>query len=365
MLLAAVVAATGCTGADQAREARDAETLALGADVYHDHCVGCHGVAGDGRGPAAARLLTKPRDFRQGTYKFRSTPPGSPPTDDDLLRVVTRGVPYTSMQPYDGVPLRERRAVVQYVKAFSLRWRGIPAPPPWPAPPAPPDAGTAAAIEKGRAAYERGMCKHCHGVRGDATGVMAHALIDDWGHHTRPADFTLGMFKSGPARVDAVRTIMTGLGGTAMASFADVLDDGEAWYLADYLHSLARPAQTREHLAALLLARDYPDAFSTHVGDATPEAALALALRGSDIDAEKQCMKCHSVGSMPARRSNDWHVAHFTDPRSVVPLSRMPAFPSFFDEAGRPNADGLAVIAYIQATALPEPTNVRAAASAD
>jgi hypothetical protein len=36
----------------------------------------------------------------------------------------------------------------------------------------------------------------------------------------------------------------------------------------------------------------------------------------------------------------------------------MPAFPSLLDENGTPNADGLATIAYIQATALPNPRNV-------
>lgn len=326
--------------------------------MYLDHCVGCHGISGDGRGAAAARLLTKPRDFRQGTFKFRSTAPGWPPTDDDLMRVTTQGIPYTSMQPYGDLPVEDRLAVVQYIKTFSRRWRGAPAPAVLPLPAEPSDARTPDGVEKGRVAYGRGMCKQCHGVAGDAKGVMAHALIDDWGAHTRPADFTLGMFKSGPRRIDAVRTIITGLSGTAMVSFADVLDDGEAWYLVAYLCSLARPIETREHLAALLLARDYPDEFARHVGAPTPENARDLALRGSDIDAEKQCVKCHSVGSMPARRSNDWHVAHFADPRSVVPLSRMPAFPSLFDADGALNADGLATIAYIQATALPDPRSI-------
>ena len=353
-----VAALAGCGTQDVVPEREAADALARGEEVYLDHCVGCHGVAGDGRGPAAPRLLTKPRDFRQGTFKFHSTSPGALPTDEDLIRVTTLGIPYTSMQPYADLPLRDRAAVVQYVKTFSSRWRSSGARVSLPPPPEPADARTRQGVEKGRAAYGRAMCKQCHGVAGDAKGVLAHALIDDWGDHTNPADFTLGMFKSGPRRADAVRTIMTGLNGTAMASFADVLDEGEAWYLVAYLRSFARPIETREHLAALLLARDYPDAFARHVGEPTPEAARALALRGSDIDAEKQCMKCHSVGSMQARRSNDWHVAHFADPRSVVPLSRMPAFPSLLDENGTPNADGLATIAYIQATALPNPRNV-------
>jgi cytochrome c oxidase cbb3-type subunit 2 len=46
-------------------------------------------------------------------------------------------------------------------------------------------------------------------------------------------------------------------------------------------------------------------------------------------------------------RSNDWHMAHFYDPRSVAPTSVMPRFTWFFD--GRePNKKGLAIVTYIQ-----------------
>ena len=46
-------------------------------------------------------------------------------------------------------------------------------------------------------------------------------------------------------------------------------------------------------------------------------------------------------------RSNDWHVTHFYNPRSVAPTSVMPSYTWFFD--GRePNKKGLAVITYMQ-----------------
>lgn len=48
------------------------------------------------------------------------------------------------------------------------------------------------------------------------------------------------------------------------------------------------------------------------------------------------------------RRSNDWHVAHFHKPTSVVPTSVMPSYPWFFDEGGYPNREGMALIAYVQ-----------------
>ncbi len=46
-------------------------------------------------------------------------------------------------------------------------------------------------------------------------------------------------------------------------------------------------------------------------------------------------------------RSNDWHVAHFYDPRTVAPTSVMPRYLWFFDDK-EPNEKGLAMIAYMQ-----------------
>src|SRR5690606_32397769 len=41
--------------------------------LYRKHCVHCHGISGDGRGPTALFLNPYPRDYRQGVYKFKST----------------------------------------------------------------------------------------------------------------------------------------------------------------------------------------------------------------------------------------------------------------------------------------------------
>src|SRR4051812_9412553 len=63
------------------------------ADLYQARCAVCHGVAGQGDGPAAALLTPAPRDFTTGVYKFRSTPSGTLPTEADVLRTITRGLP--------------------------------------------------------------------------------------------------------------------------------------------------------------------------------------------------------------------------------------------------------------------------------
>ena len=49
-----------------------------------------------------------------------------------------------------------------------------------------------------------------------------------------------------------------------------------------------------------------------------------------------------------ARRSNDWHLAHFYNPTSVVPTSVMPAYRWFHDARGYPNKRGMAIITYVQ-----------------
>src|SRR5262245_29079314 len=96
---------------------------ARGREVYERRCVGCHGPKGDGNGPVAAFLDPRPRDFRLGAFKFRTTPSGSLPTDGDLFRTLTRGVRYTAMPTWHELPEKDRLAVISYVKTFSPRWK--------------------------------------------------------------------------------------------------------------------------------------------------------------------------------------------------------------------------------------------------
>ena len=56
------------------------DTLKHGAAVFNRRCAGCHGVTGDGNGEAAEFLQPKPRDYRNGVYKFTSTPYGAKPS---------------------------------------------------------------------------------------------------------------------------------------------------------------------------------------------------------------------------------------------------------------------------------------------
>ena len=80
-----------------------AENLAAGKALYEEYCEQCHGAAGDGQGLMADLLDPRPRDFRRGVYKIRTTIQGELPTDLDLFQIVGKGMPGTSMPEWQGI----------------------------------------------------------------------------------------------------------------------------------------------------------------------------------------------------------------------------------------------------------------------
>jgi len=89
--------------------------------LYRKHCVHCHGITGDGRGPTAQFLNPYPRDYRPGVYKFKSTYNPKKPTDADLHMVLINGVPGTAMPSFSLLPGSEVESLVEYVKYLSYR----------------------------------------------------------------------------------------------------------------------------------------------------------------------------------------------------------------------------------------------------
>jgi hypothetical protein len=134
----------------------------------------------------------------------------------------------------------------------------------------------------------------------------------------------------------------------------------------------------------------YPEAFERAFGGKSDADAFAEALRiGHKTYIGEACWHCHSQQVRPwgndearygrksfpeeyhnelnmpplwgtrrigpdlirrgGRQSNDWHVAHFYNPRDVNPMSVMPSYPWFLEEDGlTPNKTGLSLIAYVQ-----------------
>jgi cytochrome c oxidase cbb3-type subunit I/II len=213
------------------------DLLALGREVYEDHCVGCHGAKGDGNGPAATFLFPRPRNFTLGVFKFRTTPSGSLPNDGDLYRTVTRGVRWTAMPTWHEMPDKERLAVITFIKTFSDRWKEE-------RPEAPlqigdPPKATPELVARGKDLYQKAKCFQCHGDTGKGDGVSAPDLKDDFDFPILPADFTRGQFKGGSAVADIFRTMSLGLDGTPMPSYADSMNEEERWAISYYVLSLS------------------------------------------------------------------------------------------------------------------------------
>ncbi len=150
------------------------EDLKLGEKMYQESCAACHGDKGDGKGPQADRLKTKPRAFTTGIYKFRSTPSGSLRLDEDVFRTISRGVKGTSMLAQLQLSEQQRWAVVQYLKTFSHRFNEEKPGQAIAMPPAP--SANAKLIARGKSKYEEAGCAQCHGPDGKGDGPSAKGL---------------------------------------------------------------------------------------------------------------------------------------------------------------------------------------------
>ncbi len=136
------------------------------------------------------------------------------------------------------------------------------------------------------------------------------------------------------------------------------------------------------------LAERFPDRFKQHFGDVSEKSFAEALSIGHRIYVAEGCWHCHSQQVRPvsredqrwgpvshareyqndlqrpalfgtrrvgpdlsreaARKSNDWHLAHFWEPTNVVPVSVMPSYKWFFDGDGYPNKDGMAIVTYVQ-----------------
>jgi mono/diheme cytochrome c family protein len=232
----------------------DRRHLQLGHEVYTKQCAGCHGTTGDGKGPAGAYLNPPPRDYRNGVFKFISTPRGSKPRREDLRRILKYGAKGTSMPAFRFLSDEESEAVLDYVQVLSARgqleidlireatdeldenddfdpetvaefvqaisdsWdraegeiiRPVTVDPP----------RTPETIQKGAVAFAEFSCVKCHGpnARGSKSADVGQ---DIWGRTAYPANLAMGMLHGGRRPVDIYRRIYSGINGTPMPSSKD------------------------------------------------------------------------------------------------------------------------------------------------
>lgn len=239
LVLCAMVLATTPLYAHESTEsahgsASEKDLLRLGSTVYKHMCVYCHGVDGNGGGKAMAYLYPWPRDFRQGVFKYRTTPFGSIPLDKDIHRTISRGIPGTSMPAWGGALTHgEISGVVQYIKTFSKKFEKE----------KPKEAITIGAVpastsvEKGKKVYQEMRCARCHGTDLKGDGPIADKLYDVWDHRVFVYDLTdPNTFKFGFDRKDLFLILTTGIDGTPMKSYNHLTDE-ERWDLASYIET--------------------------------------------------------------------------------------------------------------------------------
>jgi DMSO reductase family type II enzyme heme b subunit len=207
------------------------------ASLFALHCAGCHGEKGDGVSVAARYLSPKPRNFRAGRFRLVSTE-NAVPTIDDLVGVLVRGMPGSSMPPWPQLGELDRRLLAEQVIEFRregirdkeralamangdevdveeleqvVKLQTTPG-----ELVAVPDLGQATpeVLARGRQLFLTVGCAACHGTEGRGDGQQK--MIDEEGLPTRPRDLTKGIFKGKSQPESIYRLFLVGMPGTPM-----------------------------------------------------------------------------------------------------------------------------------------------------
>lgn len=226
------------------RPSENKRTVEQGKRIYQNACIFCHGPKADGKGSVTFFLSRDigphPRDLTSETYKLRTTLSGELPLDEDLYRVITKGIP-GFMPGFEGLSTNDRWKLVYFIKSLNSEFKGaererllvVGAPVP----------ATATSIRNGYRVYQKYKCWECHGGGGEGDGKKAPGLTDIFDHRLPPQDLTRpSAFKNGQRPVDVYRSIMTGMDGADMPSYVDFFIGKERWVwdLVNYIESLSR-----------------------------------------------------------------------------------------------------------------------------
>ena len=239
--------------------------------MYLKNCSQCHGEKGDGVGYATPHLFPPPRNFTAGKFKVRTTPNGALPTHQDLVNIIRRGMPYTSMPAWPNLSDQQVSDLAYFITSFSPDFASpdrVPQPIQLPSAP----GSTNETIELGKKLYVDTGCVKCHGTLGRADGPSAPTLTDELGHAIRAADLSQPWtFRGGASRADIFRTMSTGFNGTPMPSFADSLSVEQRWAITDFIASLS--GTTEPGYTNLVVAKPVQDPIDLAKGAASFESA--------------------------------------------------------------------------------------------
>lgn len=232
--------------------------LQRGQLLFARQCSLCHGDTGDGGGRFAYLMDPRPRNLQKGRFKLVTTE-NRIPSDEDLLQVITRGMPGSAMPPWGHLSQADLRALVAYVRNIRvgavrqelqlglrdgtfhaeeidelLAERTVPGnriPIPAEAP------FDDLRWFNGRRIYLE-ACASCHGA--DGHPVAEAVKYDEEGYPNPPRSFVNGIFKGGMDGGSLYARILLGIPGTPMPAYEDTYTPDEMWDLIHYVQSLAR-----------------------------------------------------------------------------------------------------------------------------
>ncbi len=223
--------------------------------IFYQRCARCHGEKGRGDGPLASLLTTPARDLVKGPFWLRSTPWGSAPNEDDLRRVIERGIPGTAMPGFEyafkdldaddeGHDVVEQLIMLLQKRSRYLRKPGKSVEVPEQA------SGEDWELEAGKAVYAALKCASCHGDDGHGGTKRAAELTDRRGRKLHVPDLTEPWdFRRGGQTEEIWQTLEFGFESKHMPSLVSKSSKGDRLALAAYVHSLGRamldPAEMR------------------------------------------------------------------------------------------------------------------------
>ncbi len=213
------------------------QNVKAGKTLYMRHCSGCHGIDAKGAGPAAQFLYPKPRNIVEGVFKFKSTQYGTLPSKADLLRILERGLPGSSMPSFRLLPSVQRDAIASYVMSLREGWRDqstdivvVPLPP---LELKKKETFLQSAL-RGKAQFME-LCSSCHGDTGLGNGPAAEGIVDAENQPLAPANLRRKHLKSGSGARDIFRVVSAGIEGAQMPPYGDALSVAARWDIAAYV----------------------------------------------------------------------------------------------------------------------------------
>ncbi len=283
-----------------------------GKETYTNYCQLCHGPAGDGDGKVAKHMTTKPRNFKYGKFKFKTTSPGNPPKPIDIFRTITNGIQHYGMPSFYHLSIEERWGLVYYIMSLDTTNRNFSAYESYQS--STDQMNNQSNIQEGEKLFDEFGCRKCHFEKQELVESSVEDmddfwdddeddqnLMDDWGRITFPTDFTKGSktFKTGNTPEDIYRVLVTGVEGTPMPSFQGVSENDEmslwsiALYLSDYIKNVDHNIKTRwEEI--------YIAQFENHESNTiieTPEENNWSTNNSNNYkishNPEKSCLGCH------------------------------------------------------------------------